>query len=75
MLIGKYIFVIFLSLFIIKSFRGMGFGSGGQGRTRIFTFDIFPSVFAKKVVFLVSSGENVILPLLAAPTKIFLAHP
>jgi len=75
MLIGKYIFVIFLSLFIIKSFRGMGFGSGGQGRTRILTFDIFPSVFAKKVVFLVSSGENVILPLLAAPTKTFLAHP
>jgi len=75
MLIGKHIFVIFLSLFIIKSFRGMGFGSGGQGRTRILKFDIFPSIFyKKKLVFLVSSGENVILPLLAAPAKIFLAH-
>jgi len=29
----------------------------------------------KKVVFLVLSGENVILPLLASPAKIFLAHP
>jgi len=53
----------------------MGFGSGGQGRTKILKFDIFPSIFAKKVVFLVSSGENVILPLLAAPVEIFLAHP
>jgi len=48
MLIGKYIFVIFLSLFII--FRGMGFGSGG--RTKILKFDIFPSIFAKKSCFL-----------------------
>ena len=75
MLIGKYIFVMFLSLYIIRSFRGMGFGSGGQGRTKILKFDIFPSIFAKKVVFLVSSGENVILPLLAALAKIFLPHP
>ena len=71
MLIGKYIFVIFLCLFIIRSFRGMGFGSGGQGRTKILKFDIFPSIIAKKVFFLVSSGENAILPLLAAPAKIF----
>jgi len=75
MLIGKSIFVIFPSLYIIISFRGMGFGSGRQGRTKIWKFDIFPSSFAKKVVFLVSSGENVILPLLAVPAKIFLAHP
>jgi len=75
MLIGKYIFVIFLSLYITRSFRGMGFRSGGQGRTKIWEFDIFPSIFAKKVVFLGSNGENVILPLLAAPTKIILAHP
>jgi len=75
MLIGKYIFVIVLSPFIIRSFRGMGFGSGGQGCTMILKFDVLPSIFAKKVVFLVSSGENVILPLLAAPAKLFLAHP
>jgi len=75
MLIGKYIFVNFLSLFIIRSFRGMGFGSGGQGRTKILKFDIFHQFLQKKVVFLVSSGENVILPLLAAPAKIFLSHP
>jgi len=75
MLIGKYIFVIFLSLFIIRSFRGMGFASGGQGRTKILKFDIFPSIFVKKVVLLVSIGVNVILLLLAAPAKICLAHP
>ena len=75
MLIGKHIFVIFLSLYIIRSFRGTGFGSGGQGRTKILKFDIFSSIIAKKVVFLVSSGENVIFLLLAAPAKIFLAHP
>jgi len=75
MLIGKYIFVIFLGLYIIRSFRSMGFGSGGQGRTKILKFDIFPSIFAKKVVFLVSSGENVNLSLLASPAKIYLAHP
>jgi len=51
MLISKYIFVIFLSL-IIRSFRGMGFGSGGQGRTKILKFDIFLSIFAKKGCFL-----------------------
>jgi len=51
MLIGKYIFVIFLCLFIIRSFRGMGFGSGGQGRTKILKFDIFPSIIAKKSFF------------------------
>jgi len=74
MLIGTYIFVIFLSLYIIRSFRGIGVGSGGQGRTMILKFDIFPSIFAKKV-FLVPSGENAILPLLVAHAKIFLAHP
>jgi len=51
MLIGKYVFVIFLTLFIIRSFRGMGFGSGGQGRTKILKLDIFPSIFAKKLLF------------------------
>jgi len=30
----------------------MGFGSGGQGRTKILKFDIFPSIFAKKGCFL-----------------------
>jgi len=75
MLIGKYIFVIFLSLFIIRSFRGMGFGSGRQGRTKTLKFDIFPAIFAKRVVFLVSSGENVILPLLAAIAKYFWPAP
>jgi len=53
----------------------MGFGNGGQGHTKILKFDISPLIIPKKVVFLVSSGENVILPLLAAPAKIFLAHP
>jgi len=52
----------------------MGFESGGQGRTKILKFDIFPSIFARKRC-LVSSGVNVILPLLTAPVKIFLAHP
>jgi len=52
MLTGKYIFVIFLSLFIMRRFRGMGFGSGGQDRTKILKFDIFPSVFARKDCFL-----------------------
>ena len=69
MLIGKYVFVIFLSPLIIRSFRGMGFGSGGQGRTKILKFDIFPLVFAKKVVFLVSSGENVIFATFGRPCK------
>ena len=75
MLIVKYTLVIFLSLFIIRSFRGMGVGSGGQGRTKILKFDIFPSIFAKKGCFLVSSGENVILPLLVAPAKYFWPAP
>jgi len=76
MLIGKHIFVIFLSLFIIRSFRSMGFGSGGKGLTRILKFDIFPSIFAKKVFFfLVASGENENLLLLDAPANIFLSNP
>jgi len=73
MLIGKYIFVVFLSLFIIRIFRGMGFGSGGQGRTKRLKFS--NQFLQKKGVFLVSSGENVILQLLASSAKIFLAHP
>jgi len=52
MLFGKYIFVIFLCLSIIRSFKGMGFGSGGQGRIKIFKFDIFLLIFAKKGCFL-----------------------
>jgi len=52
MLIGEYIFDIFLSLFIIRRFRGMGFGSGGQGHTKILKFDIFPSIIAEKGCFL-----------------------
>jgi len=75
MLVGKYIFVIFLSLFIIRSFRSIGFGSGRQGRTKILKFEIFPSILQKKVVFLVSSGEIEILPLLASPAKIVFAQP
>jgi len=30
MLISEYIFVIFLSLFVIRSFRGMGVGRGAK---------------------------------------------
>jgi len=52
MLISKFIVFVFISLFIIKSFRGMGFGSESQSRTRILKFDIFPSIFAKKGCFL-----------------------
>ena len=52
MLISKYIFGIFLSLYIIRSFKGMGFGSGGQGRTKILKFNIFLSIFAEKGCFL-----------------------
>jgi len=57
---------------VIISFRGMGVGSKAP---RILKSDIFPSIFAKKVVFLVSSGEKVILPLLAIPTNYFWSTP
>jgi len=51
MLIGKYIFVIFLSLFVMRGFRGMGVKRGGQGRPSILKFDIFPSNFLIKRLF------------------------
>jgi len=72
MLIVKYIFVIFLSLFVKRNFRGMGIGRGVKGP---WDFEIFPSNFLQKIVFLDSSGENVILPLLALPAKIFWPTP
>jgi len=41
MLVGKYIFIIFLSFFVKASFRGMGVRS-----------DIFLSIFLQKFCFL-----------------------
>jgi len=75
MLVGKYIFVIFLSLFIIRSFRGMGFGSGRQGHTKILKFDIFPSIFAKKGCFLSFEWWKRNFTTFGHPYKIFLARP
>jgi len=40
MLVGKYIFVIFLSLFAKANFRGMGIGSGAKA-PRILKLNIF----------------------------------
>jgi len=51
MLVGKYIFVIFLSLFVKASFRGMGVGSGAKA-PRILKFDIFLWIFLQKYCFL-----------------------
>ena len=48
MLIGKYIFVIFLSLFIIRSFRGIGFGTRPHQDFEIWHF---PINFCKKGCF------------------------
>ena len=50
MLISKDIFVIFLSLFVIKSFRGMGVGEEGKAPS-ILKFDVFPSNFSQKKLF------------------------
>jgi len=50
MLISKYIFVSFLSLFVIKSFRGMGVWDEGKA-PRVLKFDIFPSNFLQKKLF------------------------
>jgi len=63
MLISKYIFVIYLRLYVTKRFRGVGVGGEGKA-SRILKFDIFPLIFCKKRCFLVSSGESEILPLL-----------
>jgi len=52
MRIDKYIFVIFPSIFVIRSFRGMSVRRGGQGRPSILKFDIFPSKFLVKRCFL-----------------------
>ena len=65
-------FVIFLSLSAIKSFRDMGVGGQGPQDIEIWHFPI--KCFAKKVVFFVSSGENKILPLLA-PLQIYFWPP
>jgi len=46
MLIDKYIFVIFLSLFVIIGFRGKGVGSKVP---RILKSDIFQQIFAKRL--------------------------
>jgi len=47
MLVGKYIFVIFLSLFVKVNFRAMGVGSGAMA-PRILKFYIFlPNVLQK----------------------------
>ena len=72
MLISKYIFVIFLSLLIINSFRGMA----PEGKTRpprILKFDVFPSNFCKKC-FLNFETWNEIFPLLA-PAEMFWPTP
>jgi len=52
MRIGKYSFVVFPSLFVIRSFRGIGVRWGGQGRPNILKFDILPSNFLIKRCFL-----------------------
>ena len=51
MLVGKYIFVIFLSLFVKANFRGTGAGSGAMA-PRILKFDIFLPNFLQKYCFL-----------------------
>jgi len=50
MLISKYIFVIFVSLFFIKLVRGIGVVEEGKA-PRILKIDIFPSNFLQKKLF------------------------
>ena len=59
-----------LSLFVIGSFRDMGVEEG-QHLPGFWNWTFSHHIFAKKVVFLVSSGGNVILPLLAPCKNIF----
>jgi len=51
MLVGKYIFVIFLSLFAKANFRGMGIGSGAKA-PRILKLNIFLRNVSQKYCFL-----------------------
>jgi len=51
MLVGKYIFVIFLNRFVKANFRGMGVGSGAKAPS-ILKFDIFLPNFLQKFCFL-----------------------
>jgi len=74
-LIGKYIFVIFLSLFVKARFRGMGVGNGAKRPLAFWNLTFSCQMFCKNIVFLVWSGENVVLPLLHPPAIILLACP
>jgi len=67
MFISEYIFVI-------KSFRRMGVGGEGKAPQDFDMWHFSINFFAKKVVFLLSSGENAILPLLTHSAKLFLAN-
>jgi len=76
MVVGKYIFVI-LSAFCHRKFRVMGVEKGANAFLDFIIWHFLINFFAKKVVFLVLSGKNVILPHLHfwPPAKIFLGHP
>ena len=57
-------------------FYGYGRLKGGKDRHRILKFDIFPSSFLmKRFVFVVSSGENLTLPLLSPLQTYFWPTP
>ena len=74
-LLVNIFFVIFLSLFVKRSFRSMGVCKGGLRLPRILKLDILPSIFCKRIVFQVSSGENVILLFLVPLRKYFWPTP
>jgi len=74
MLVGKYIFVIFLNRFVKANFRGMGVGSGAKAPS-ILKFDIFLPNFLQKFCFLSFEWWKCNFTTSAPPAKSFLAHP
>jgi len=71
-LIGKYIFVIFLSLFAIRSFRGMG-SEGGPRPPQDFEIWHFPITFFEGCF--VFEQWNLNFATFSSPATIFLALP
>ena len=74
-LIGKYIFVIFLSLFVIRSFVGMGVGKGGQSSPGFWNLTFSHQIFCKKGCCLSFEWWKCNFSTSGHPAKIFLAHP
>jgi len=48
--IGKYVFVIFLSFFVIRRFKVMGIWRGIQGHPGFLNLTFSHQIFCKKVV-------------------------